>query len=403
MKRIGLFPALIASSLVAAGCEGVTDRVTNVTADSAVFKLTVKCGNVNERGEAWYSVRREETTQFVPATERLRFDCRSGEDRVDVPLPSTTPLLSDTRYHFRTEVDLDPANADGSADGWVDRDYAVNGTNYASFRTRPIKVAAGGDVADPDIADLDDDATADVIQAIDPLHLLALGDLAYDNGELENFRQFYDPSWGRFKSRTKPVPGNHEYNLGPATGYFDYFNGVGQANGIAGERGKGYYAFDVGTWRVYALNSEIAIDANSDQVTWLQSDLAANPRSCSLAFVHKPRFSGGNYTDNESLAPMFQVLYDNGVELVLSGHDHNYQRYGKLTPAGTESSVGVRQFVVGTGGRSGYALRPDRRREEGQSGTFGVLELKLYRARYAWHFRPIAGQTYADFGAQACH
>lgn len=388
---------------MAAGCEDATDRVTNVTHDSAVFKLTVKCADADEQGEAWYSIRRLDTVEFLPATERLRFDCRSGENRVDVPLPTTTPLMSDTRYYFRTEVDLDPQNGDGSADGWVDRNDAVNGTAYASFRTRPIELAAAGDVADPDIADLDDDATADVIQTIDPLHLLALGDLAYNNGELANFQQFYDPSWGRFKSRTRPVPGNHEYNLEPATGYFDYFNGVGQASGIAGERGKGYYAFDVGSWRVYALNSEIAIDASSEQVTWLKADLAANRRSCSLAFVHKPRFTGGNYTDFESIAPIFQVLFDNGVEMLLSGHDHNYQRYGKMAPDGTASEVGVRQFVVGTGGRGSYALQPDPRREAGQSGTFGVLELRLYNNRYRWRFAPVADQTYTDNGSQVCH
>jgi hypothetical protein len=385
------------------GCGGRTDRVTNVTHDSVVFHLTVKCDPDDERGEVWYSVRREGTSEFVRATERLSFDCSGTADLSDRPLPSTTPLLAGTRYHFRTEVDLDPPSGDGTADGWVDRTGAINGTNYGSFRTHPITVAAAGDIADPDEADLDDDATAQLIQVIDPEHVFALGDLAYDDGELVDFRQHYHASWGQFNSKTKPVPGNHEYHVESAAGYFDYFNGVGETSGIAGERGKGYYAFDVGKWRVYALNSEIGIDANSEQVRWLKDDLAANPRSCSIAFDHRPRFTSGNYNDLESIAPVFEVLYDNGVEMLLSGHDHNYQRYGKLTPTGTESSAGVRQFVVGTGGRGGYGLQPDPRREEGQTGTFGVLELKLYNDRYDWRFVPIAGQTYTDSGSQACH
>jgi Bacterial Ig domain/Calcineurin-like phosphoesterase len=257
-------------------------------------------------------------------------------------------------------------------------------------------IAAAGDIAGSGTGD---EATARLLDSIAPTAVLTTGDNAYESGTLAEFNSFYDPTWGRHRAVTHPVPGNHEYNTAGAAGYFDYFGAA------AGDRAKGYYSYNIGAWHLIALNSEIAHDAGSVQVAWLKGDLAASTAKCTLAYWHKPRFTAGNYSDFPEYVPFWQALWDANADVVLAGHDHNYQRYTPLNPSGiADSARGLREFVVGTGGRSHYALRADNRRAAGNATTFGVLKLTLHPASFDFSFVPEAGQTYSDSGsAIACH
>ena len=263
-------------------------------------------------------------------------------------------------------------------------------------------------------------ATSDVAVAMSPGTVLALGDLQYECGELANFQTYYDPTWGRLKAQTRPVPGNHEYQTsgcsstqpGNAAGYFDYFNGVGQSNGPAGERGKGYYSFDIGNWHMIALNSECAkvggCSATSPQGRWLASDLAGRSKnSCIMAYTHRPRYaSTGSAVTN--LQPLWQQLYDAGADAMLAGHAHVYERFARLgrgTGGSAEPTVdpnGIRMFVLGMGGRSLASFTTIRTGSEVRSRTFGVEKLTLNSSGYSWQFMPEAGKTLTDTGSDSC-
>jgi hypothetical protein len=239
-------------------------------------------------------------------------------------------------------------------------------------------------------------ATALLLDARPDATVLALGDNAYGQGTAQQYRDCYEPTWGRAKARTLPTPGNHEYDTPGATGYFGYFGAAA---------GPGYYSADRGTWHLVSLNSEVDASATSAQYRWLEADLAAHPAACTLAFWHRPRFSGGSHGDSGAVAPLFALLHARGADVVLGGHDHTYQRWAPMSPSGTvEPARGVRAFVVGTGGRSHYpnvAARPGL--EVADDTTSGVLELTLHAGRYDWRFQPIAGRTFSDAGSQACH
>ena len=263
--------------------------------------------------------------------------------------------------------------------------------------------------------------TASVITA-DPsiTDVLTLGDLQYECGDYTNFLRFYDPTWGLFRARTHPAIGNHEYVAAPSSGcdptstvpgqgYFDYWNGVGAASGPAGDRDRGYYSYEVGSWHLIALNSNCpkvgGCGATSPEATWLRADLAAHPAACTLAYWHHPRFSSGEHGDNIIVAPFWDILYAAGVDVVLNGHDHDYERFAPQTPAGVADPVtGIRQFVVGTGGKSHYAFTAIKPNSEVQNGdTFGVLKLTLHAQGYDWQFAPEAGRSFTDAGSGACH
>jgi hypothetical protein len=250
--------------------------------------------------------------------------------------------------------------------------------------------------------------TADLISSPPVVGVLPLGDAQYESGSLSQFLGSYDSSWGLFKSITYPVLGNHELNTSGGAGYFDYFNGVGNLNGPAGARGKGYYSFDIGAWHLVALNSNCSSTscrAGQPQETWLRADLAAHPAQCTLAFWHHPRFSSGQHGDTALMQDLWKALYDANADLVLEGHDHLYERFGPQTETGVADPVrGIRSFVVGTGGRSHYnfgAPKPNSEVREGD--TFGVLQLTLHPTSYDWQFVPEAGQTFTDSGSAPCH
>lgn len=221
---------------------------------------------------------------------------------------------------------------------------------------------------------------------------MTLGDNAYDTGTYFEFVNCYGPTWGAFKSRTKPSPGNHEY-YSSGWGYYDYF-GVPR-----------YYAFNAGrdgSWRVYSLNSSIARSSASEQVAWLKRDLAAHPRKCVLAYWHHPRFSSGMHGNDRSVDAFWRALYAARADVILVGHDHDYERFAKQTPSGSASGSGIRQFVVGTGGRSlrGFdSVTPNSQKR--YAGSHGVLKMTLQLGSYSWRFLATNGSV-PDLGSSTC-
>ena len=249
-----------------------------------------------------------------------------------------------------------------------------------------------------------DEATAKLLDMI-PGTVFTTGDNAQANATAEEFANCYDPTWGRHKERIHPGIGNHEYQAAPdAAPYFDYFGDA------AGERGQGWYAYDVGTWRVYMLNANCGVvgcTVGSVQEQWLRADLAANPRTCSIAVWHQPRWSSGSQHGSQvSTQPFWQALYDAGAEIVISGHDHDYERFTPMNASGApDPTTGIRAFVVGTGGVALRTLAPNPlpTTEVRQAAANGLLKLTLGDGAYEWEFIPIAGQTFTDRGSGACH
>ena len=251
-------------------------------------------------------------------------------------------------------------------------------------------------------------ATAALIRTIAPAAVLPLGDNQYENATLADFNTYYGPTWGIYKAITRPAAGNHEYQTAGASGYFDYFNGVGVQAGPAGDRSKGYYSFNVEAWHLVALNSNCAsiggCGAGSPQEQWLRADLAANPAACTLAYWHHPRFSSGAAGNNSAMQPIWQALYDYGADLVLEGHDHEFERFGPQTATGAlDLARGIRSFVVGTGGKDLRAFSTIRANSElRDNSSFGVLKLTLHAESYDWQFVPVPGAPLADAGTAAC-
>jgi Calcineurin-like phosphoesterase len=259
----------------------------------------------------------------------------------------------------------------------------------------PEVVYAAGDIAS--CASSGDEATAALLDANPGGTVLTLGDNVYQDGTATEFTNCYQPSWGRHKARTRPSPGNHDYNTLGASGYFGYFGTA------AGPLNRGYYSFDLGAWHVISLNTEQDFGASGAQMAWLRADLAATTSPCVLAYWHKPRFTTANYNDFTEFQPFWDALATAGAEIVLSGHDHVYERYQPMNASGAlDPARGVRSFVVGTGGVGHYTLRPDARRQAENQTAFGVLKLTLSAGGYAWNFLPVAGQTYTDSGSASC-
>jgi len=250
--------------------------------------------------------------------------------------------------------------------------------------------------------------TSDLLVAMNPDAVLPLGDVQYEEGSLIDFQNFYEPSWGRVKDKTYPIVGNHEYLTSGAAGYFDYFNGIGNQTGPAGDRDKGYYAFNLGTWRIYILNSNCSkaggCGTGSPQETWLRTDLAANPKNCVLAAYHHPLHTSGSRAST-SVSPLFKALYDAGAEIVLAGHEHNYERFAMQdVDANLDPVRGIREFVVGTGGRNFTQFTHVAANSEVRNDrTFGVLKMVLHSNSYDWQFLPVAGSTFTDSGSTNCH
>jgi hypothetical protein len=263
------------------------------------------------------------------------------------------------------------------------------------------RLMAAGDIAGCDTTG--DSATASVLDRLSG-PVVPLGDLAYEDGSAAEFADCYHPTWGRHKWRTYPVVGGHEYRTPGAAPYFDYFGSA------AGDRSRGYYSYNLGSWHVVALNtvcSEIGgCGAGSPQEQWLRRDLASNRATCVLALLHDPRFSSGSiHGSDDEFQALWQALYDHDADLVLSASEHHYERFARQTPEGeADPARGLHQIVVGTGGRSHYPFGTTQPNSElRHSGTFGVIRLTLHSRGYAWQFVPEAGKSFTDSGIDSCH
>ena len=254
--------------------------------------------------------------------------------------------------------------------------------------------------------------TSDLLVNADIAAVLALGDNQYYCGGYQAFVQSYDLSWGQVKSITRPVVGNHEYltsggtdcnsaNTG-AAGYFDYFGAA------AGNRGQGYYSYDIGSWHLIALNSNCSsaggCSSSSPQGQWLAADLAAHPNFCTLAYWHIPVFSSGGRASS-NMKSIWQTLYNNNVDLILAGHDHIYERFAPQTADEIlDTARGMREFIVGSGGANHTSLAALAANSEViDTNTYGVLKLTLHPTSYDWQFVPEAGKTFNDAGTTNCH
>ena len=245
-----------------------------------------------------------------------------------------------------------------------------------------VKVVAAGDIA---ASPNGGRGTARLIAKAQPDVVLTLGDNAYQAGTIEQYRRNYDPTWGKFKGITRPVPGNHEYRTSGAAGYFRYFR-----NQVS----RPYYAFNAGSWRLYALNCEIRCGKGSKQLRWLERDLANHRGRPTLAYLHRPRFTCSKHSPFGGLRPMWAALQSRRGRLVLSAHNHVYERFVKLDANGRRSGDGMRQFVVGTGGKKLYGIgsKCPNRRSAGDKQD-GILVLQLRADSYSWVFRTTDGRV----------
>src|SRR5215211_6899176 len=310
------------------------------------------------------------------------------------PLTTTTVsnytnsgLTNGTSYTYRATA------VDGSGNEGAPSSSASATPAAAPSPEDPV-VTAAGDIAG---SATDGVPTADLIKAIDPTAVLTLGDNAYEDGTLQQYNDYYDPSWGAFKSKTYPIPGNHDYHTPGGADYFTYFGARAQAE---------YYSYDLGSWHLIALNGELPHSAGSPQEVWLKGDLAANAGKCTLAYWHEPRFTSATVHSNDtSFDPFWEDLYAARADVVLNGHNHNYERFARQNPQGQADPAGMREFVVGTGGESHYGFGgPEPNSEVRNGDTFGVLKLTLHPDSYDFEFAPVAGQTFTDGPANTkCH
>ena len=273
-------------------------------------------------------------------------------------------------------------------------------SGFPSSSAQAAVVLAAGDIAGCDSSG--DEATAGLLDSLDG-PVLALGDLAYPSGTADEFATCYDPSWGRHQSRTWPVPGNHEYETPHAAAYFAYFGAA------AGDPGEGWYSFDLGDWHLIALNSNCGevggCGIDSPQADWLRTDLAAHAATaCTLAYWHHPRWSSGaEHGSDPRTDALWRILSVAGAEVVLTGHDHEYERFVPVDASGAASPEGMVEFVVGTGGRSLYDFAaPLASSAVRDNSTYGVLKLTLHPDAYDWLFLPAIAGGYSDAGSAEC-
>jgi Calcineurin-like phosphoesterase len=263
----------------------------------------------------------------------------------------------------------------------------------------PVVFAGTGDIA---VDGGQADATARLLDTIGG-DVFTLGDNAYPNGSRDNFRNVYDRTWGRHLGRTHPAPGNHDYNSPGAAPYFEYFGA------LAGTPGWGFYSFDLGAWHIVSLNSDyefgVGVDPGSPQAAWLQADLSAYKGKCTLAYWHHPLFSSGQNGDYPRMRGLFNILYDANADVVLSGHDHLYERFAPQTGDGrSDPARGIREFVVGTGGVPLYPFMTTKPNSEQRiNNAWGVLKLTLLAESYQWEFVTTPNGAVRDSGTGQCH
>lgn len=277
-------------------------------------------------------------------------------------------------------------------------DFVANGCPV----TTPVEVLAVGDIAYCPSTPAASGAmqTGNLIRRMPGTPILTLGDNAYMSGLASEFANCFEPTWGSEKARLRPSPGNHDYgNITPfATGYYDYF---GPSAGLGT---RGYYSFDLGDWHIVSLNSLVDASAGSAQERWLREDLSNTSRQCILAYWHYPVFTSSPRGDNATMRDIWRTLQQFRANVILTGHEHNYERFAKQTADGVLDPVnGIRQFIVGTGGigmTASVAIKPNS--EKFSPLAFGVLKLTLSSNAYAWEFIPTVDGVVVDSGSSNC-
>jgi acid phosphatase type 7 len=358
-------------------------------------------------------------TTFVAAGE-VDLDWRPSSDDVGV--------TGYTVYRDAVPLTTVPATRSANRDTGVEPatayDYRVDAFDQAGNHSEPSPVlsvttpalapsdpviAAAGDIAcspsDPDFNGGSGSgdrcrmgATAALLEGADAV--LPLGDTQYEKGALADFQASYDPTWGAYLPVTYPTIGNHEYGTPGASGYYSYFGAA------AGDPSKGYYAYELGAWHLISLNSEcqvVACSTDSPQYRWLKDELSSHTNACTLAYWHRPLFSSGSEHGGDSRSrPFWKLLDAFDADVVLHGHDHNYERFAPQDPFGEADANGIREFVVGTGGRSLNPLNaPTPNSKISSAESFGVLRLTLHETSYDWEFDPATG-TFTDAGTASC-
>ena len=265
---------------------------------------------------------------------------------------------------------------------------------------RTVTLVGAGDIAGCNFKG--DRKTAKLLGKI-PGTILNLGDSVYPEATRAQFRDCYGPTWGKYKDRTRPVAGNHEYGISGAKPYFNYFR-------WRAGRPRGYYSYDRGAWHIVALNSNCkeigGCSRRSAQVRWLRRDLTRHRARCTLAYFHHPLYASGTEDDSPQVRSFWTVLYNHQADVILSGHAHRYERFARITPSGARSSAtGIRQFIVGTGGAPEEPQHgPNELRVQAKKvGTPGVLKLSLGSGFYRWRFVAVEGRNYTDSGMARCH
>jgi len=259
-----------------------------------------------------------------------------------------------------------------------------------------VVLVGAGDIAS--CSSTGDEQTAQLLRGIAGT-VFTVGDNASPNGSSADYKNCYNPTWGTEKARTRPAPGDVEYNTKNAQGYFNYFGGA------AGQKNKGYYSYDLGAWHIVVLNSNLNMSTGSAQEVWLKNDLAASTAQCKLAYWHLPRFFSGVSTIRSALKPVWDDLYAAGAELVINAHSGNYERFAPQTPDGVaDPTNGIREIIVGTGGLRHFSFGSIAQNSEVRDNTSsGVLKLTLNDGSYTWEFIPIAGDPFVDSGSGVCH
>ena len=268
-------------------------------------------------------------------------------------------------------------------------------------KARTVTLVGAGDIAGCEFNQ--DRKTARLLGKIHGT-VFTLGDNVYPGGSRAQFRECYDPTWGKYIKRTRPSLGDEDYKTSGAKPYFDYFGWR------AGKPTRGYYSYKRGSWHIVALNSNCkevgGCDYKSAQGRWLSRDLANHPARCTLAYFHHPLYASGNGYDSPKVKPFWHILYNHHTDVILNGNTHRYERFARITPGGKRSSArGIRQFIVGTGGAPGGSQKgPDEPRVQAKKvDAPGVLKLELGSGFYRWKFVPVAGRHYTDSGRARCH
>lgn len=406
-RRSVLAVVLCALPLALAACQGGSSPPGFVTDTSVRFNGYM----LADQGDAYYYFQYGTDTGYGSVTPT-----RTVASGSNVTFSETaTGLQPSTTYHWRmcgNDVGKSPA---------CDQDRTLQTTGQD-----PVVAAAGDIACDPSDPAYNGGAgtsssckmaaTSNLLVGTGLSAVLPLGDIQYDCGSPGDFAASYDPTWGRVKSITTPVPGNHEYKTadpdaygghdcdttGHASGYYGYFGAA------AGDPSKGYYSYDLGTWHIVVLNTTLACSliscsAGSAQERWLAADLAAHPAACTLALWHEPRFS--SKLPSTKTAAFWQDLYAANADVVLNGHVHDYERFAPQTPSAVaDPARGIREFVVGTGGKSSENIgATPAANSEVQGKTYGVLRLTLHADSYDWQFVPASGSGFTDSGTTGCH